>query len=217
MRNNERTVLVDCGFRPPVAQRRERLLVTPVPEALSRVGVDPADVSHVVLTHFHYDHIGNLDLFPRSRNVTGAAEYAFWTGPIGARPLFAPAVEAEEVALVQQVHREGRLLRVPADDPGLPGISFHQVPGHTPGQIVVEVEGAGGRRIILASDASHTYEEFELERPFHIASSLPDMYEGLAWLKRAALEAEVVPGHDNLVLTRYPAAKAAPEIAVQIA
>ncbi|MWA01712.1 hypothetical protein F8568_015280 [Actinomadura sp. LD22] len=118
---------------------------------------------------------------------------------------------------MQQAHREGRLLRVPAEDPRPPGISFHQVPGHTPGQIVVEIEGAGGRRVILASDASHTYEEFERERPFHIASSLPEMYEGLSWLKQAAREADVVPGHDDLVLTRYPAAEAAPEIAVQIA
>ncbi|MBB4686803.1 N-acyl homoserine lactonase family protein [Amycolatopsis jiangsuensis] len=216
VRNEQRTVVVDCGFRPEVADRRKRLLVTPVPEALRHVGVDPADVSHVVLTHFHYDHIGNLNLFPRSQVVTGAAEYAFWTGPIGARPLFAPAVEAEEVAWVQQAHREGRLLRVPVDDPALPGISFRPLPGHTPGQLVVEVEGAGDRRVVLASDASHTYEEFEQERPFHIASSLPDMYDGLAWLKQTAREAEVVPGHDNLVLTRYPAAEIAPEIAVRI-
>ncbi|WP_064743108.1 N-acyl homoserine lactonase family protein [Pseudonocardia spinosispora] len=217
VRNDERTVVVDCGFRPGVADRRKRTLITPVPDALSRVGVDPADVSHLVLTHFHYDHIGNADLFPRSQIVTGAAEYDFWTGPIAARPLFATAVEAEEVARVQQAHREGRLLRVPVDDPGLSGISFRPVPGHTPGQIVVEVEGAGDRPVILASDTSHTYEEFELERPFHIASSLPDMYNGLAWLKQAASRAEVVPGHDHLVMTRYPPAEVDPAIAVRIA
>ncbi|MBK1787833.1 N-acyl homoserine lactonase family protein [Prauserella cavernicola] len=217
VRDERRTVVVDCGFRPEVALRRGRQLVTPVREALSRVDVDPDDVSHVVLTHFHYDHIGNLDLFPRSTVVTGAAEYGFWTGPTGSRPLFAPAVEAEEVAWVQEAHHEGRLLRLPEDDPRLPGISFHQVPGHTPGQIVVDVEGANDRRVVLASDASHTYEEFKLERPFHIASSLPDMYDGLAWLNRIQGEAEVVPGHDSQVLSRYPAAKADPEIAVRIA
>jgi glyoxylase-like metal-dependent hydrolase (beta-lactamase superfamily II) len=217
VRDDTRTVLVDCGFRPEVAIRRKRDLVTPVPEALRRVDVDPVDVSHVVLTHFHYDHIGNLDLFPRAQVVTGAAEYAFWTGPLGARPLFAPAVEADEVARVEQAHHEGRLLLVTADDPGLPGITFRPVPGHTPGQLVVDVEAAGDRRVVLASDASHTYEEFELERPFHIASSLPEMYEGLAWLKETARVADVVPGHDSLVLSRYPQAKVDPEIAVQIA
>jgi glyoxylase-like metal-dependent hydrolase (beta-lactamase superfamily II) len=92
---------------------------------------------------------------------------------------------------------------VPESDPLLPGISFREVTGHTPGQIVVEVQTAG-RPVLLASDASHMYEEFEKERPFHIASSLPDMYEGLSWLRARSKDAEVVPGHDPEVMRRYP-------------
>ncbi|MFI6348154.1 N-acyl homoserine lactonase family protein [Streptomyces sp. NPDC050560] len=203
LRNALRTVVVDTGFRPEVAERRGRELLTPVPEALRRAGVDPDAVGHVVLTHFHYDHIGNVDLFPRAQLVAGGREYRFWTGETARQPLFSTAVEAAEVDAVRRAEAEHRLTLVPERDPGIPGVVFHEVPGHTPGQLVVEV-GTAGRPVLLASDASHLYEEFEKERPFHIASSLPDMYEGLRWLRGRGRDAVVVPGHDARVLERFP-------------
>lgn len=203
VRNAARTIVVDTGFRPEVALRRGRELVTPVPEALHRAGVDPTDVSHVVLTHFHYDHIGNLDLFPQSQIVTGGLEFDFWTGDIAEQPIFCTAVEADEVDQVRKAQADQRLTLVPLEDPLLPGISFREVTGHTPGQIVVEVENSG-KPVLLASDASHMYEEFEKERPFHIASSLPDMYRGLTWLRERSADAEVIPGHDPEVMRRFP-------------
>ncbi|MBZ6247310.1 N-acyl homoserine lactonase family protein [Streptomyces olivaceus] len=204
LRNEARTVVVDTGFRPDVAARRQRTLLTPVPRALELAGVEPERVSHVVLTHFHYDHIGNVDLFPGARIVAGGREYRFWTGGTAQQPLFRTAVEADEVDVVRGCEADGRLILVPDQDPGLPGITFHEVTGHTPGQIVVEAR-TSGRPVVLASDASHLYEEFEKERPFHIASSLPDMYEGLRWLRTRSEDAVVVPGHDALVTERFPA------------
>jgi glyoxylase-like metal-dependent hydrolase (beta-lactamase superfamily II) len=203
VRNTARTVLVDTGFRPEVARRRGRELVTPVPEALAVAGVDPVQVSHVVLTHFHYDHIGNVGLFPHSQLIAGRTEFDFWTGDIAKQPLFCTAVEADEVDLVQKAQADSRLTLIPDEDPQIDGLAFREVTGHTPGQIVVEVQTAG-RPIILASDASHMYEEFEKERPFHIASSLPDMYAGLNWLKMRSQDADVIPGHDPAVMRRYP-------------
>ena len=203
VRNASRTIVVDTGFRPEIATRRHRELITPVPDALRTAGVNPADVSHVVLTHFHYDHIGNVDLFPQSQIITGGLEFDFWTGDIAEQPIFCTAVEADEVDVVRKTQADQRLTLVPEEDPALPGVSFREVTGHTPGQIVVEVQ-TEGRPVLLASDASHMYEEFEKERPFHIASSLPDMYRGLAWLRQRSEDADVIPGHDPDVMQRYP-------------
>ena len=67
------------------------------------------------------------------------------------------------------------------------------------------VEAAGGP-VILASDATHYYEEVELERPFEVLVDLEEMYEGYATLRELAARpgAVLVPGHDPAVCRRFP-------------
>ncbi len=60
----ERSIVIDAGFTAPVAAKRKRQLLRCPVEALSLVGVDAAAVKDVVLTHLHYDHVGNFDRFP---------------------------------------------------------------------------------------------------------------------------------------------------------
>src|SRR5690606_6322920 len=75
----EQTIVVDTGFsREGGANRNRTFLVHPA-DAFAALGVDPASAPEVLVTHAHYDHIGNLDLFRRSRVTIAAAEYAFWT------------------------------------------------------------------------------------------------------------------------------------------
>ena len=68
-RNADRTVLVDCGFNEGSGARRSRTMLCPPVEALRRVGVGAAEVSQLIVTHGHYDHIGNLLSFPAARIV----------------------------------------------------------------------------------------------------------------------------------------------------
>jgi hypothetical protein len=60
--------------------------------------------------------------------------------------------------------------------------------------------------LVLASDASHLYANMEEVRPFPIVWSVADMVEGYARLRSLAQSpGHVIPGHDPLVLERYPA------------
>ena len=59
-----RTLLVDTGFAPAAGSRRGRTSLVPPLDALGRLGVAPESVSQVLVTHFHYDHIGNVAAFP---------------------------------------------------------------------------------------------------------------------------------------------------------
>ena len=62
-RNGERTVLVDTGFDHPAAAARGRTLLKHPVEGLRALGVNPAAIRDVVITHLHYDHAGNLARF----------------------------------------------------------------------------------------------------------------------------------------------------------
>jgi glyoxylase-like metal-dependent hydrolase (beta-lactamase superfamily II) len=217
LRAGERVVLVDTGFDPAVAARRGRnCLVAPV-EALAELGIAPEAVSAVLVTHLHYDHIGNLDAFPAAELIVPRRELEFWSGPLARRPQFASHVEGAEIAQILLAKDEGRLRLTEGSEEVLPGISAVEVGGHSPGQLVVVVDGVGGR-VVLASDAVHFYEELVLGRPFAVVADLARMYEAydrVAELARAPRTA-VVAGHDPSVMERFPSVHSNRGLAVRV-
>ena len=63
--------------------------------------------------------------------------------------------------------------------------------------------------VVLASDASHFYAHMDGDRAFPVLYNLGDMLAGYATLRALAESPQhVIPGHDPLVLARYPAAHA---------
>jgi glyoxylase-like metal-dependent hydrolase (beta-lactamase superfamily II) len=86
----------------------------------------------------------------------------------------------------------------------VPGLSVHLVGGHTPGLQVVSVRTERGR-VVLMSDASHFYEHFERGLSFPHADDPERSRAGFAFIDDLADSRDhVVPGHDPLVLARYP-------------
>jgi glyoxylase-like metal-dependent hydrolase (beta-lactamase superfamily II) len=206
LRAGGETILVDTGFDPLVGARRGRTCLCPPLDALRLVGVEPESVSAVIVTHLHYDHIGNLDAFPHAELVVPRREFEFWTGPAAARFQFASHVEAPEVALLADARRAGRVRLTDGVEEIFEGITARSVGGHSPGQQVTVVSALAGD-VVLASDAVHFYEEFELDRPFGVIADLEQMYAAYDLLRElvAAEGAVLVPGHDPAVLSRFPA------------
>jgi len=217
LRAEDRVVLVDTGFDPAVAARRGRECEVAPLEALNELGIAPEEVSAVLITHFHYDHIGNLDAFANAELIASRRELEFWTGPLARRPAFAAQVESAEIELVLQAKSEGRLRLVEGEEEVLPGIRAVEVGGHSPGQLIAVVAGAGGR-VVLTSDAAHFYEELVLGRPFAVIADLAGTYE--AYDRVTALGQEprtaVVAGHDPSVMERFPAIHSNRGLAVRV-
>jgi len=205
VRNERRTIVVDTGFSPSGGQARNRTLLADVPALFRRFGVDPSAAPTVVLTHAHYDHAGNLDLFPSSRVVMSEREFSFWSGRHARRVLFHHAVDDDGLAYLQTVHDEGRLELFRGSTVVAPGIEVIDVGGHTPGQCVVKVSTSDGV-VLLASDAIHYYEEYERDMLFTSVASLVDMYEGFDRVRQMIEDGEVshlVAGHDPDTLSRF--------------
>ncbi len=214
-----RTIVVDTGFDPEVGARLGRRCLCPPAEALARLGVDPERVEQVVVTHLHYDHVGNLGLFRGAELVVAQREIDFWSGPAARRFHFAQVVVPEEVARVELAAREGRVRSVVEEGVVAPGLTVIPVGGHSPGQLVLVVETARGR-VVLASDVIHYYEELELDRPFAVLVDLAETYEAYDTLRGLGVGASVppVPGHDPLVMERFPGLDGdAARLAVEIA
>jgi glyoxylase-like metal-dependent hydrolase (beta-lactamase superfamily II) len=205
VRGEGREIVVDTGFNVAVAAKRGRRITLPVEQGLARMGVDAAKVMDVAITHLHYDHVGNFDLFPAATFHLQDLEMQYATGRCMAVEAMRHAYELEDVVgMVRRVYA-GRVRFHDGEGEIAPGVTLHHVGGHTMGLQVVRVATRRGW-VVLASDASHYYANMEQGRPFPIVYNVGDMVEG--WRKARDLaesNEHVIPGHDPQVLERYPA------------
>ena len=204
LRRGDETIVVDCGFAPDVGARRGRTCLQKPPDALRALGVEPESVSTVLVTHLHYDHIGNLAAFPAATLIVSRRELDFWSSPMARRFQFASVVEESEIALVRAAAAAGRVRLIEGTEEIAEGVTATTVGGHSPGQLIAVVRSERGD-VVLASDAAHFYDELEFDRPFSVVGDLVEMYAAYDLLKELARAgAEVVPGHDPDVALRYP-------------
>ena len=200
------TWVVDTGFDKADGEGRGRTFLRSAAEGLALVGIDATEVTDVILTHLHYDHVGGFEQFPRARFHLQDREMAFATGRHMTRRALRHAFTAEQIAaLVLEVHRD-RVCFHDGDEVLAPGLSVHLIGGHTAGLQAVRVRTRIGW-IVLASDAAHYYDHLDENRPFTTVVDVAAMLEGHDTVRRLADDpAWAVPGHDPAVLRRYPAA-----------
>jgi glyoxylase-like metal-dependent hydrolase (beta-lactamase superfamily II) len=205
LRGEGREIVVDTGFSAATAARRQRDHLRCPTEGLGLLNVDSQKIKDVVITHLHYDHVGNFDLFPAATFHLQDKEMQYATGRHMGKPVFSGAFDVEDVVGMVRNTYAGRVRFHDGDATIAPGVSLHFIGGHTMGLQVVRVTTRRGA-VVLASDASHFYANMEQVRPFPIVFNVADMVEGYARLRELAESpAHIIPGHDPLVLERYPA------------
>jgi glyoxylase-like metal-dependent hydrolase (beta-lactamase superfamily II) len=165
-------------------------------------------VEHIVISHMHYDHAGNQDLFPRARYHVQDEEMAYCTGRCMGDSEVGGVFDADAVSAMIHKVFTGRVQFHDGEDEIAPGITVHKVGGHTRGMQIVRVATQRGW-VVLGSDSAHFYANLEPGRPFPILDNLPAYVEAQRTAMRLASSPQhFIPGHDPLVLARYPGAKA---------
>ena len=153
---------------------------------LARHGLRPADIAAIVLSHLHFDHANNLEMFPNAQVYVSAAECAYARAQ-HPDDLYVPSYLLGQLDAIDcyRMEREGELL---------PGVRWLAAPGHTPGLIALVLDDTPQGRVVLASDAIKTAKE-ALERRCDLAFDTPE--RGTASIARLLdLKPDrLVPGH----------------------
>jgi glyoxylase-like metal-dependent hydrolase (beta-lactamase superfamily II) len=178
-------VLFDTSLKPlafedpvaaygPGAARFLDLSISPdmrIDRQLALVGYRTSDVTHVVLSHTHYDHCGGVGLFPRARFIVGKGEldYAYAPEPFGAG-LF-HREDLDQIRSFDWYEMPGADLDLFGDG----SVTIIWTPGHTPGELSMLVR-LPSRNLILTGDTVHIRDQLDTESPmpydwdFHLAS-----------------------------------------------
>lgn len=151
-------VLVDSGMAE-IARIRERLKIDgfgggheALRSELGREGLTPSDINMVVLTHMHFDHAENLDLFPDACVVVQRQELFAAIDPVPSQRIF---YWKSSIANLQNRKRPAALRLVEGDVDLLPGIRLLSVPSHTEGMQVAVVTTGKGRAAIVSDLGDH--------------------------------------------------------------
>ena len=177
-------------------------------EAVALAGAGPDEVTDVVVSHAHWDHMGGIDLFPKAQVFIQKQEYAYYTGDAWQPGGEHGGIDPEDVAVLVRLNTEGRLRLVDGDDVEiLPGIRAYTGARHTFASQYLRVDGA--KPVVLASD--NCYLDRNLAE--HVASATfsdtdrKANLEAQARMIALAGSAErVIPGHDPRQFERFPTA-----------
>ncbi len=121
--------VIDTGFTAEMAKQRHRTFLRCPVESLALLGLQAGDVRDVILTHMHYDHVGNFDKFENARFHLQAREMAYATGKYMRYPRIGHSYHVEDVVGMVRLNFKGRVEMHGGEIEIAPGIVLHPTPG----------------------------------------------------------------------------------------
>jgi glyoxylase-like metal-dependent hydrolase (beta-lactamase superfamily II) len=195
--------LIDSSFHMDDAKvlGAEEAVTRKMPEedplfALEKAGIKPKDVTKLILTHAHFDHVGYVDAFPKAKVYIHRKALAW----VMALPSWSVGYGPFSVQKIYRVWEQ--LIAIDGDRVQIiPGIEVLYVGGHSAGSLAVLVDTKKGR-VCLCIDNCFLYKNIEEKIPIGLA---PNLYENIAFLEKLPSLGDIsIPGHDPSLHERYP-------------
>ncbi|HEY4950055.1 MAG TPA: N-acyl homoserine lactonase family protein [Candidatus Acidoferrales bacterium] len=207
IRGGGHTILFDSGFHRDTFVKDFPMTDYLRPDkAVETAGVRPEDVTDVVISHAHWDHMGGIDLFPKANVWIQKEEYRYYTMDAWQPGGNHGGIDPEDAKELLQLNTEGRMHLVDGDNVEIfPGIRAYTGARHTYASQYLKVDG--NPPFVLASDNCYFY----LNLSSHLASATfsdADHAANIAAQSRmidlAGSPDRVVPGHDALQFQKFP-------------
>ena len=207
VRGGGRNILFDSGFH------RERWFKLWIikdylrpDEAVRLAGVKPEEVTDVVISHAHWDHMGGIDLFPRATVWIQKEEFRYYTGEAWQAGGQHGGIDPDDVQELVKLNTEGRLRLVDGDNVEIfPGIRAYTGGRHTYASQYIRVEG--NPPFVLASDNVYLYRnlaEHAASATFNDSDHAANVAAQARIIELAGSPDRVVPGHDALQFQKFP-------------
>lgn len=207
IRGGGHTILFDCGAHRGKWFNRFALteFISPA-DAVRLAGIDAADVTDVIVSHAHWDHMGGIDLFPKATIWIQRAEYEYYTGRAWQPGGENGGIEPDDILELVQRNIRGQVRLIDGDDVEImPGIRVYTGARHTFASQYIRV--AGDLPFVLASDNVYLYENLRSNRAsgtFDPSDAPANIAAHARMIALAGSVDRVVPGHDPEQFTRFP-------------
>ncbi len=199
-------ILFDSGFHRPRWFKEWTILNYVRPnEAVKLAGVQPEEITDIVVSHAHWDHMGGIDLFPKAIVWIQKEEFRYYTGEAWQAGGDHGGIDADDAQALVRLNTEGRVRLIDGDNVEIfPGIRAYTGGRHTYASQYLLVEGTPN--FVLASDNTYLYRNLET----HMASATFSEADHAANIKNqqrmiqlAGSIDRVIPGHDALQFRKF--------------
>ena len=208
IRGGGRNILFDSGYhRDTFLKEFPSTDYIRPDEAVELAGVQPDEITDVVISHAHWDHLGGIDLFPKAKIWIQKEEFGYYTGEAWQPGGDHGGIDPADIQELVKLNTEGRVRLIDGDNAEIfPGIRAYTGGHHTYASQYLRVDG--NPPFVLASDNVYLYRnlaEHRASATFTKVDEAANIRTQARMIRLADGSPDrVIPGHDAAQFEKYP-------------